>query len=159
MTQADENILIVDDQQEILNSLQRLLKNEFNIFVAPSGEQGLELIRKQSFAVVVSDQRMPQMDGVTFLKQVKELQPEAIRILLTAYADIEATISAVNQAKIFQYISKPFEPDEFKQILNNALQHYRLVQENKRLQLELAEANKRLTSENIILKQQVPYCF
>jgi len=155
MTQADENILIVDDQQEILNSLQRLLKNEFNIFVAPSGEQGLELIRKQSFAVVVSDQRMPQMDGVTFLKQVKELQPEAIRILLTAYADIEATISAVNQAKIFQYISKPFEPDEFKQILNNALQHYRLVQENKRLQLELAEANKRLTSENIILKQQV----
>ena len=86
MTQADENILIVDDQQEILNSLQRLLKNEFNIFVAPSGEQGLELIRKQSFAVVVSDQRMPQMDGVTFLKQVKELQPEAREYLSKAGA-------------------------------------------------------------------------
>ena len=155
MPNADENILIVDDQREILNSLKRLFKNDFNIFVAQSGQQGLHLIRQKPFAVVVSDQRMPRMDGVTFLKEVKALQPEAIRILLTAYADIEATISAINQAQVFQYISKPFEPEEFKQILQNALQHYRLIQENKRLQKELAEANKRLLNENLILKQQV----
>ncbi len=155
MANSEANILIVDDQKEILNSLQRMLRHDFNLFVAESGEQGLELVAQHPFAVVVSDQRMPRMDGVTFLKEVKKRQPEAIRILLTAYADIDATISAINQAQIFQYISKPFEPDEFRQILHNALQHYRLVQENKRLQQELAEANKRLKQENLILKQQV----
>ncbi|MHB2154215.1 sigma-54-dependent transcriptional regulator [Calditrichota bacterium GD2] len=155
MHNSAENILIVDDQKEILNSLRRLLKDRFEVAVAESGEEGLALVRRQPFAVVVSDQRMPRMDGVTFLEQVKKIQPDAVRILLTAYADIEATISAINQAQVFQYISKPFEPDEFRQILTNAVEHYRLVQENKRLQKELAEANKRLASENIILKQQV----
>ena len=154
---GDENILIVDDQREILNSLQRLLKYDFKIFVAQSGEAGLRLIHEHPFAVVVSDQRMPGMDGVTFLKEVKSLQPEAVRILLTAYADIEATISAINEAQVFQYIAKPFEPEEFKQILNNALNHFRLIQENKRLQQELSEANKRLLNENILLKQQVEH--
>ncbi len=155
MNNHHENVLIVDDQIEILNSLQRLLKNEFSIFTAGSGEEGLELLNQHTFAVIVSDQRMPRMDGVTFLTRAREIQPEAIRILLTAYADIEATISAINQAQIFQYIAKPFEPDDFRQILKNAVAHYRLIQENRRLQAELEEANERLLSENLVLKQQV----
>ncbi|NOX90187.1 MAG: sigma-54-dependent Fis family transcriptional regulator [Calditrichaeota bacterium] len=155
MNSDQHAVLIVDDQVEILNSLKRLLRKDFQVYVASGGKEGLRHLEKKQFAVIVSDQRMPEMDGVTFLSQAKKLQPDAVRILLTAYADIDATIAAVNKAQIFQYISKPFEPDDFKQILNNAVEYFRLIQENKRLQEELKQANQRLTSENIVLKQQV----
>ncbi len=155
MNSDQHAVLIVDDQVEILNSLKRLLRKDFQVYVASGGKEGLRQLEKKRFAVIVSDQRMPEMDGVTFLSQAKKMQPDAVRILLTAYADIDATIAAVNKAQIFQYISKPFEPDDFKQILNNAVEYFRLIQENKRLQEELRQANQRLTSENIVLKQQV----
>ena len=148
-------VLIVDDQVELLNSLKRLLRKDFSVEIADSGFAALEKLQQFEFSVIVSDQRMPEMDGVTFLSKAKELQPDAIRILLTAYADIEATIAAVNQAQIYQYISKPFEPDDFRQILKNAAHHFNLLRENKRLQEELKQANQRLTTENIVLKQQM----
>ncbi|RLD16839.1 sigma-54-dependent Fis family transcriptional regulator [candidate division KSB1 bacterium] len=148
-------IMIVDDQVELLNSLKRLLQRDFDVEVANSGQAALDKLKEKTFSVIVSDQRMPEMDGVTFLSKAKEMQPDAIRILLTAYADIEATIAAVNQAQIYQYIGKPFEPDEFRQVLRNAAHHYALVQENKRLQEELKLANQQLTTENIVLKQQM----
>jgi NAD kinase len=132
-----------------------VLPPEFDVEIASGGKEGLARLNEKSFAVIVSDQRMPEMDGVTFLTQAKALQPDAIRILLTAYADIEATIAAVNRAQIFQYIAKPFEPDDFRQILRAAVQHFRLVQQNKRLQRELEQANKRLRAENLVLKQQM----
>ncbi len=155
MSENKASVLIVDDQVELLHSIQRLLRREFDVEIASSGKEGITRLNEKSFAVIVSDQRMPEMDGVTFLTHAKTLQPEAIRILLTAYADIEATIAAVNQAQIFQYIAKPFEPDDFRQILRVAVEHYRLVQQNKKLQQELEQANKRLRSENIVLKQQM----
>ncbi len=155
MSENKASVLIVDDQVELLHSIQRLLRREFDVEIASSGKEGITRLNEKSFAVIVSDQRMPEMDGVTFLTHAKALQPEAIRILLTAYADIEATIAAVNQAQIFQYIAKPFEPDDFRQILRVAVEHYRLVQQNKKLQQELEQANKRLRSENLVLKQQM----
>ncbi len=157
MENLKTRILIVDDQVELLNSLKRLLRKDFDIDVANSGRLALSKLKERSFAVIVSDQRMPEMDGVHFLKQAKEIQPDAIRILLTAYADIEATIAAVNEAQIYQYISKPFEPDEFRQILQNAARQYELIRENKRLQEELRLANQQLTKENIVLKQQMEH--
>jgi two-component system response regulator HupR/HoxA len=155
MSENKASVLIVDDQVELLHSIQRLLRREFDVEIASGGKEGLARLNEKSFAVIVSDQRMPEMDGVTFLTQAKALQPDAIRILLTAYADIEATIAAVNRAQIFQYIAKPFEPDDFRQILRAAVQHFRLVQQNKRLQRELEQANKRLRAENLVLKQQM----
>ncbi len=155
MQTGKPTILIVDDQVELLNSLKRLLRKDFTVVIAQNGKEALEQLNVQSFSLIVSDQRMPEMDGVTFLSKAKEIQPDAIRILLTGYADIEATIAAVNQAQIFQYIAKPFEPDEFRQILQNAAHHYALIQENKRLQEELKRANQQLTTENIVLKQQM----
>ncbi len=155
MSENKASVLIVDDQVELLHSIQRLLRREFDVEIASSGKEGMARLKEKSFAVIVSDQRMPEMDGVTFLTHAKALQPEAIRILLTAYADIEATIAAVNQAQIFQYIAKPFEPDDFRQILRAAVEHYRLVQQNKKLQQELEQANKRLRTENLVLKQQM----
>ena len=107
-----ETVLIVDDQIEVLNMLRRLLSKDYNILSANGGDEALDYLKKATVAVILSDQRMPKMDGITFLNRAQKIQPEAIRIMITGYADIEATIGAVNQAGIYHYISKPFEPDE-----------------------------------------------
>ena len=150
-----ETILVVDDQTELLHTLQRLFRRDFEVLTAESGPQALKLVQKQPLAVIISDQRMPEMDGVTFLSEARKLQPDAVRILITGYADIEATIEAVNRAGIFQYISKPFEPDDLKQIVKNAAERYQLEMRNKQLQAELLEANRKLASEKEELQKQV----
>jgi two-component system response regulator HupR/HoxA len=152
MTKA--NILIVDDQQEILNSMRRIFQREHSVFTAISGKEAIDIINKNSIAVILSDQRMPEMDGVTFLKKASEIQPEAIRIMVTGYADIEASINAVNEAEIYQYISKPFEPDELKLVVKGAVERYNLVQQNKEMQKELIKHNAVLKKENVELKSQ-----
>ncbi len=149
------SILIVDDQVEILNSLRRLFKAEYHVFTAASGAEGLEIVRQEPLAVILSDQRMPQMDGVHFLKEAMHAQPEAVRLMITGYADIEATISAVNEANIYQYISKPFEPDDLLNIVAGAVQRYRLAQKNKELQKKLERANQALAMEKNALQKQV----
>ncbi len=147
-------VLIVDDQQEIVNSLKRLFRNDFDVVTATSGNEALDLLAKNEISVILSDQRMPEMDGVTFLKKSMELQPDAIRIMITGYADIEASIQAVNMAHIYQYISKPFEPDELRVIVKRAVEHYNLTKENRELQKQLIQKNKKLTFENESLKAQ-----
>jgi len=153
---SKEKILIVDDQVEILNSLKRLFRDEYQVLTAESGAQALELLKEQEeVAAILSDQRMPGMDGVSFLSRAREVQPDAVRLMITGYADIDATIEAVNKANIFQYIAKPFEPDEIRQIVANAVGKYRLVQQNRRLQEELRRTNQRLFQEKNALQQQV----
>ncbi len=148
------SILIVDDQKETLNSLRRIFQREYTVFTALSGAEGLEIIGRNKITVILSDQRMPEMDGVTFLKNAYQLQPEAIRIMVTGYADIEASINAVNEAKIYQYISKPFEPDELKLVVKGAVERYNLADKNRTLQKELIKHNAVLKKENTELKTQ-----
>jgi len=149
-------ICIVDDQVEILNALRRLFRDEYDVLTAVSGAEALDLLKEYGdVAVILSDQRMPGMDGVTFLSRARELQPDAVRLMITGYADIEATIEAVNKANIFQYIAKPFEPDEIRQIVATAVEKYRLVRHNRRLQEELRRANQRLFNEKTALQRQI----
>ncbi len=148
-------ILIVDDQVQILNSLRRLLRTDYEVFTAESGPKGLEILDQEPIALILSDQRMPGMDGVTFLTKAKTLRPDAVRLMITGYADIDATIDAINRANIFQYISKPFEPDELRQVVASAAEHYRLQRKNEQLHQQLLEANRRLSSEKQALQQQV----
>ncbi len=145
-------LLILDDQVEILNSLRRIFQKEYDVYISTFGVDALKMLKERKFAVILSDQRMPEMDGVTFLKKSIDLQPEAIRIMITGYADIEASISAVNEAKIYQYVSKPFEPDELKLVVKGAVEKYNLVQHNKLLEKKLKENNIKLEKENIELK-------
>jgi len=148
------NILIVDDQQEILNSMRRIFQREHNVYTALNGPDGLEILQQNQITVILSDQRMPEMDGVTFLKKTLDVQPAAIRIMVTGYADIEASINAVNDAQIYQYISKPFEPDELKLIVKGAVERYNLAEQNKTMQQELIKHNAVLEKENVELKSQ-----
>jgi two-component system response regulator HupR/HoxA len=148
-------ILIVDDQPEILNSLEQLFKNTYRIFRADHGEQALQLLKQHEVAVILSDQRMPKMTGVAFLEQALKIQPDAIRILITAYADLLASIEAVNKGHIFYYVSKPWEPEELTLLVSRAVEQYRLKVENKNLTRALEEANRKLENENTQLRRSL----
>jgi len=153
----NKSILIVDDQPEILNALERLLKDKYKIFRSESGSEALDLLEKNSIQVIISDQRMPQMTGVEFLEQSLNIRPDAIKLLITAYADINASISAVNKGQIFYYISKPWEDEELLLIVQRAFERYQLIEENQILNEKLVELNKQLQDENVLLKKNIQH--
>ncbi len=155
MPKEKETVLIVDDQPEVLHSLERLLKKEWTVRLAANGPDALGLLAKGGTAVIISDQRMPGMTGVEFLEKSMEAAPEAVRMLITAYADIQASIEAVNRGKIFYYISKPWEPEELVLIVRRAVEHFRLQEENRSLTRRLMEANERLKDENLLLQRNI----
>ncbi|NQT25395.1 sigma-54-dependent Fis family transcriptional regulator [candidate division KSB1 bacterium] len=148
-------ILLVDDQVEVLHSLERLLKDQYQVYKANNGAAALDLMKGNPISILISDQRMPGMTGVEFLSKSIELQPDTIRILITAYADIDASIAAVNQGQIYYYISKPWEPDELLLIIQKAEERYSLIQENKQLTQQLKELNLHLRDENKTLRQNI----
>ena len=152
---SKENILVVDDQVEILNALERQLKDEYNVFTSSNGKEALALLKENTFSVVLADQRMPQMTGVEFLSQSIEIQPDIVRILITAYADIQASIDAVNKGQIYYYISKPWEPDELRLTVQRASERFNLQRQNRELTEKLKKANEQLKRENIYLKQNI----
>jgi two-component system response regulator HupR/HoxA len=150
-----ETLLIVDDQPEILHALERLLRSKYRVLLASNGTEALNHLKKEMVTVIMADQRMPVMTGVEFLSKAVEIQPDSVRILITAYADLQASIAAINQGQIFYYISKPWEPEELLLIIRRAVERYQLQKENKELTQQLVQANKQLQQENITLKQTI----
>jgi len=148
-------ILAVDDEQSSLNAIYRTLRREYDVILSLNGQSALEVLKGQKIAVILGDQRMPEMTGVEFFKKSLGVQPGAVRILITGYSDIEAIIQAINEGQIFYYINKPWEPDDLRIIISRAAEQYRLVQENQRLMKELEAANQRLEAENVSLHEQV----
>jgi CheY-like chemotaxis protein len=129
-----EKILLVDDDVNILDGYQRSLRGEFHLETAMGGNQALQLItHKGPYAVVVSDMRMPGMDGIQLLAKVKIQSPDTVRIMLTGAADIETAIQAVNEGNIFRFLSKPCNKELMSQTLTAALLQYRLVTAEKEL--------------------------
>lgn len=129
-----EKILLVDDDLNILAALQRQLRKQFIIETAPGGVEGLESIRNHGpFAVIVSDLRMPQMDGIEFLSQVRALAPDTVRMMLTGNADLHAAVEAVNQGHIFRFLTKPCAPEVLTAALNAGAAQYRLITAEREL--------------------------
>ena len=129
-----EKILFVDDEAAILQGYQRLLRVEFKITTAVGGKVGLLLLQQQGpFAVVVSDMRMPEMDGIQFLQKVKALAPDTIRIMLTGAGDLQTAINAVNEGNIFRFLTKPSTKEILVKTLTDGLEQYRLVCAEKEL--------------------------
>ncbi len=148
-------LLIVDDEKEILRSLTLTFTENHEVFTASSGAEALEIIKQQDIALIITDQRMPQMTGVELLEKVIQINPRIIRIILTGYTDTPALIQAINQGRIYQYITKPWERQELQLIVQRALETYELEVENRRLLKELQAANERLRVENAFLKTEV----
>jgi len=129
-----DRILCVDDDPNILQSYQRALRKRFRIEPALGGEEALEAIVEDGpYAVVVSDMRMPGMDGVELLKRIKELAPDTVRMMLTGNADQQTALEAVNQGHIFRFMTKPCAPDDFAQALEAGIEQHRLVMAEREL--------------------------
>ena len=127
-------ILFVDDEPNVLQGIQRTLRKDFDIHVADGGENALAMISSEGpFAVVVSDMRMPGMDGIHFLARVKEIAPDSIRIMLTGNSDQQTAMNAVNEGSIFRFLTKPCPPDNLTNTLKAGLEQYRLVTAEKQL--------------------------
>ncbi len=158
MVEASEvKVLFVDDESNILRSLERLfMDEEFTVLTANSGEKGLKLLREeQAVGLIVSDQRMPGMDGVEFLSLARGLAPEALRIVLTGYADLNATMDAINKGGAYRYITKPWNDADLLQTIRDAVRQYSLILENRRLNAVIQQQNLELQEWNANLKNRV----
>ena len=142
MSTFRHRILVVDDEEAILETMGFTFEPDYVVLTATSPSRGLELLDAQApVAVVISDQRMPGMTGVEFLTEVCRRHPETTRIILTGFADMDAIIQAINTGHVYAYITKPWEPDELKQVVRRAVEHHLLTLENARLLRDLQESN------------------
>jgi len=137
-----DKILFVDDDGNLLDSYARRLRREFDMQTATDGNQGLEAIEREGpYALVVSDLRMPGMDGIEFLSRVRTTSPESVRILLTGHADLQASIDAVNQAGIFRLLTKPCPMNLLIDFLSAGLREFRTIQKRKIVEEEVLDMN------------------
>ncbi len=140
-------VLFVDDEPNVLDGIRRQLRKKVDIKTATSGCEGLQIIQDEPpFAVVVADMRMPHMNGAEFLKKVRDISPDSVRIILSGQAELETTIEAVNNGHIFRFLTKPCPAEELSVALDTAIEQYRLVRvEKELLQQTLSGAVKTLT--------------
>ena len=148
MEQRRHTLLIVDDEVDVLESLRHQFHRTYKVLTAGSGGQAVSVLNTNEVQLILSDQRMPGMQGDSFLSQARRLQPDAIRMLFTGYADIQAVINAVNEGHIFRYILKPWDTVELEGIIRQAAEQYDLLAERKRLIAELQAANAQLLHAN-----------
>jgi CheY-like chemotaxis protein len=135
-------ILVVDDEEAILETMTFTFEDDYEVLTSSSARDALALLEREgAVAVVISDQRMPEMTGVEFLARVFALHPTTVRIILTGFADMDAIIRAINDGHVYAYITKPWEPDQLKQVVRRAVDHHALAVENERLVGDLRGAN------------------
>ncbi|MEJ2200654.1 MAG: response regulator [Desulfuromonadaceae bacterium] len=143
-------ILFVDDEKNVLKALQRLfMDDEYELFTANSGPEGLDILRQESgIQLVVTDYRMPQMNGVDFLQEVSKHWPETVRIVLSGFADTAAVVSAINEGQVYRFVGKPWNDEDLRQTIRQALHHYQLQRKNELLLQQLKNTNEELQSVN-----------
>ena len=142
-------ILVVDDEPGVLNALRRQLRKEpFEITATSSPEEALQLLSKERYAAVVSDERMPTMKGTHLLEKAREVSPDTVRIILTGYVDIQAAIEAINRGAVYRFITKPWNDEELRFAIRQAIAQFELVSENRRLQVLTEKQNIELKALN-----------
>ena len=140
MTDSKHKVLIIDDEAPNLRLLRRVLGDEYETFAAQSGQEGLEILKDQDVSLIITDQRMPGMSGVQVLEASQAIRPEAIKILLTGYTDIQALIDAINSGNVYKYIQKPWDAEDLKLTVRRALETYDLRRRNQQLVVQLQGA-------------------
>lgn len=143
----DHNLLIIDDEVDITKALVRQFRRKYNVFASTDATDALKVMEKEKIQVVLSDQRMPGMTGVDFFAQIKDKYPDALKLILTGYSDIEAVIGAINEGQVFRYVKKPWNPDELETIIREAFEKYELITNNRKLMANLQEANATLEAK------------
>lgn len=142
-------LLLVDDEPSILSSLRRLLRNEgYRILTAASGSEGLQVLAEQAVDVIVSDQRMPGMTGVEFLRNVRQLYPDTVRIVLSGFTELQTVTDAVNAGAIYKFLTKPWDDEQLRSHIQEAFSNGAMADENRLLTLQVRTANQKLATVN-----------
>jgi FixJ family two-component response regulator len=135
-------VLVVDDEEAILETMTFTFQDDYEVHTSTDARKALELLDALApVAVVLTDQRMPGMSGVEFVSEVWRRHPSTVRMILTGFSDIEAIIQAINDGHVYAYITKPWEPEQLKQLMKQAVDHHKLTVENERLLQDLRKAN------------------
>jgi two-component system, NtrC family, response regulator AtoC len=140
-------VLVVDDEQDNLDAIRFNFGKSFQLLLAGSGEEALALARQHDVAVIVTDQRMPRMTGLELLKAARDVRPDAVGVIVTAFTDVDVLIEAINLGRIYRYVTKPWDSKELRGILTHAIDLFALVRENRRLQEQLAQYVGMLSSD------------
>jgi CheY-like chemotaxis protein len=155
-TPTPHTILTVDDDPHVLSSLRRLLSREgYRVLAATSGAEGLELLKSNAVALIISDQRMPAVIGAEFLARARLVSPHSMRIMLTGYAELEAAAQAINEGGIHFYFRKPWDDDQLRLAVRQLLDRFELEEHNRRLTEELFQKNEALRVLNAELEERV----
>lgn len=141
-------LLVIDDEEEILKALKRQFRRDYDVHTAINADEGYRIMTETPIQVIISDQRMPGMAGSEFFGRIKTEFPDAVRLLLTGYADIQAVIAAINDGNVYRYIVKPWNPVELDTVIREAFERYNLIVQNRRLLTELQESK-------VLLEQRV----
>jgi response regulator RpfG family c-di-GMP phosphodiesterase len=145
---AKYTLLIVDDEPDVCDSVHDLLRREFRVLKAHSGQEGFRLMQEEEVHIIMTDQRMPQVSGVELLTKVKARNPQAVRMLFTGYADLESIIAAINQGHVYQFLKKPWQPEEQIDAVRQASVEYERiiaeVDESEKLRQEIAILQRRV---------------
>jgi response regulator RpfG family c-di-GMP phosphodiesterase len=140
-------LLVVDDHEAVIASVEELFRGRYQVLGTRDVADALAIIRQGQIAVIMADQRMPGVSGSELLARVAMLEPDVTRILMTAYADLDAVMQAINQGKIYYYVSKPWEANELEAIIDKAVEHHTLLRERRCLIAELQQTNNALEAK------------
>jgi len=149
-------ILFVDDEEYNLVAFKATFREEYDIYTAQSGQEALDIIKAREIGLIITDQRMPEMTGVELLERILPKYPDAVRIILTGYSDVEAIVSAINNGNVFRYITKPWDERELKMTIENALRLYELRMKNKELVSELQVKVQEQEKTLLLFQKYVP---
>jgi DNA-binding NtrC family response regulator len=148
MTDAKHCLLVVDDEPDVCDSVHDLLRREFRVLKANSAQEGIRTMQEEEVHIIMTDQRMPMVTGVELLKKVKARNPQAVRMLFTGYADVESIIAAINQGHIYQFLRKPWQPEDLQTAVRQAAEEYdRIVSQSEeadRLRTVIADLQHRV---------------
>ena len=148
-------ILYVDDEEDNLTVFNSAFRRDYKVHLALSGQEGLEILKKNEVQLIITDQRMPEMTGIQFLEKIIPDYPDCIRMILTGFSDIEAIIQAINTGRVYRYITKPWSKEDLKINIDKALETYHLRDQNRKLIENLKEANQTLEQKVIERTQKI----
>lgn len=148
-------IMIVDDEPVNLRTLERLFRRDYQVVTAQSGAEALTLLQQHDVALLISDQRMPEMTGIELMKNTVALRPQMVRILLTGYTDVSALIEAINCGLVYRYLTKPWNNDDLRVTVSRALEHYEMMKSRHLLGMENQRLRGRLNEIGELAMQEI----
>jgi diguanylate cyclase (GGDEF)-like protein/PAS domain S-box-containing protein len=142
-------LLLVDDEPNIVSALKRLFRRDgHHILTANSGDEGLKSLAEHSVDIIISDQRMPGMTGVEFLRAAKALYPDTIRIVLSGYTELQSVTDAINEGAVYRFLTKPWDDEALREQINKAIQHRQVFEDNRQLEVQVHNTNRELMAAN-----------